>query len=1097
MNGTKSPDQSTAEAGDSGRDEIVVRPNSSHHNDDTNAAGRTGSDDNPDEPPGKDPEQPQDTAAVNGVDDNASEAETLIDSPVKKKQLAEKQMEHGVKVERKMSRIGGLPVPLTDEEDTSAAVSPAASTLISVEKDTSTADATVNADQDAAVEDDEGSESLSSPGSSGSEADSRGSSVERAASEVPGQSRNEDHSPNTRKRKHRASSVSLPNKRPSLDAPKIRRRGPHSEDTPGRSEQSLSPELRTHRRAASTQSAFADGGLDSNSRKRRYNTQQPRKESKTSRATWEESDASSEATSHGHLDFRRPQRGIGRSTSTPGRPAGREHKRHVNKYGFTRLAEACEDGDLDLVKEWRKKDPEQLELAEFAGNKPLQIAALNGNVEVVDYLIDQGCQIDCANVDKDTPLIDAAENGHVDVVHSLLKAGVDPLRQNLKGQQALDVVTDDTDNVAGIRAALRKAIDEWNSNGAKQKREEEEENRHRAGPSKELHFMARSYENLLKLVQNNDRNGVKEFLDARVPVDNTIIAAAAKTGDNYLVNMLLAEMSDKKAAQKPERPMLSVLGTSHFDMVRSLTELENFNPLFRNRQGKTWPDIANERHGPNWRQELELLQRLYDQRAALKERRSSSPVTKRDSNQRRFAQATADDESDDSDEAEAPRRKNGGRRLMSKKAMRANGRGNSDSSSADESDSELANTKSPLEDGAMGPPESPGLTRTSTRSRTKSVSIPAPESSPRTRRRSLSFRGTADKPLPTVDETAEEKQAADERKAAEKKAEEEAERLGTIRKAEEAAAAERAAKEAAEEQARKAEEERKADEARRAEETRKAEEARKAEEDRIHSEREKAEAKRAHEDEVLASLPVMVSNVLRPSSDPTRPTDLSLILKHFTPLRVVQHESDDMDMDMDQKGIDSSSWVLNVQSAPFLGPRGLELMLQSAGAGYEGSLAEQWTTKDLASNEMDAVVSVLSYLAQDSSGELPPAPVDQDGMSMLTWEEELQRAQDHENARLATKRRLREGKAKLRYVRLGDVMRHLCPAAKKALLPVHFDRLRGKRQHGKYHDDSFVRALSNGIKQISGPRAYMNGEMVDIETTSWTGVTNCRTVHQK
>ena len=80
----------------------------------------------------------------------------------------------------------------------------------------------------------------------------------------------------------------------------------------------------------------------------------------------------------------------------------------------------------------------------------------------------------------------------------------------------------DTDNVAEIRASLRAAIERWSSDDAKQRREEEEEHRYRAGPSKELHFMARSYENLMRLVTLNDRNSVREFLDARVPVDNAV-----------------------------------------------------------------------------------------------------------------------------------------------------------------------------------------------------------------------------------------------------------------------------------------------------------------------------------------------------------------------------------------------------------------------------------------------------------------------------------------------------------------------------------------------------------------------------------------------
>jgi hypothetical protein len=135
-------------------------------------------------------------------------------------------------------------------------------------------------------------------------------------------------------------------------------------------------------------------------------------------------------------------------------------KRHVTKYGYTRLAEACETGDLNAAREWLEKDPDQLEIADFAGNKPLQIAALHGHVKLVDYLLDDGCEAHCANLDGDTPLIDAAENGHLEVVRLLLDAAVDPLQRNLEGKQALDVVTDEIDDASSIRDAIQQQIDQ-------------------------------------------------------------------------------------------------------------------------------------------------------------------------------------------------------------------------------------------------------------------------------------------------------------------------------------------------------------------------------------------------------------------------------------------------------------------------------------------------------------------------------------------------------------------------------------------------------------------------------------------------------------
>lgn len=1047
--------------------------------------------------------------ATNGGDEDAnSEAETLIDSPVKKKE-AEKQ-KAVVKPEKPAkSRIGSLPVPGDDDDDDAdSASSPMESTEMSIGKATSSGDVH---DQDVEMMD-EGSgkdadgsdDSLSSVRSSPDNAPSR----ETSRSPTPTFSERADfarnatsNSPNPKKRKHRASSVTLPNKRQSMDPPKRTLRGIHSEDNVGRAGRSPSPRPSGHRRAVSTQSAL-DGTADANGRKRRsgqFSVRDPKL------SKWEESDASSETTSRGQDENKRPQRGIGRSTSTPGRPVPREHKRHVNKYGFTRFAEACEAGDLDLVKQWREKDPDQLELAEFAGNKPLQIAALNGNAEVVEYLIDQGCQIDCANVDRDTPLIDAAENGHLEVVNLLLSAGVDPLRQNLKGQQALDVITDDEDDASAIRAALHAAIDRWSSTEARKRREEEEEQRHRFGPSKELQFMARTYENMVQLVQNNDRNGVREFLDSRVPVDNALLGVAAKTGDLYLVNMLAAEMTEKKARSKPEKPMLCVLGTSHFDMVTSLTELDHFDPLWQNRQGRTWAQQAEDKQGPHWKQEKELLQRLYDQRVGAggtaKGRGSSSPVTKRENGKRRLHVLQQTNDDSDDDQETAPRRKNG-RRLMSRKDIRAAGGGkNTLSDSSDEYEEEenstsdsapalgsgssrvlgRASTEREVGDASMSmkPPESPNSRRQQGgRLRSKSTSSHNSETTaPQQqllRRRSSSLRGSLQEGavLPTVEEKASDEseeatgaQKVDrQREEEERMAREEAQRLEAKRKEEADAAAE--VERAKEAQARiKAEEDRKAadlrkveeererqlerarlaEEAMKAEQVRRAEQAQKAEEERKEEEArrveqanraeeerrreiELAEAKKQHSDLVLAALPPFLADILRLPRDAAAPLDE--ILRYFaSPFHIFASEADE----------GQELWVSNLQAAPLLGGKGLELFLRDRAPGFEGSLADLCTTQEIRRRDLMFLDPVIMNMPNE--GTTPDEFYDEAGNNTQTFSEQDEMAAK----RLAHYHRYRDALAPgpsggepavLRRVKLEDFLSRLPEEVKEAEVTV-------------------------------------------------------------
>jgi hypothetical protein len=1046
----------------------------------------------------------------NGDEEANSEAETVLTSPVKKRE-AEKRVS-AIKQERaEQPEISAQHATDDDDDEADAPGSPDDSAVpVAAASPNKTASQDLHGDERGGIRE-QSSESLSDVGpthSDGSDHSSPASSKSRARSERPGSRINSKDSLNPRKRKHRASSVNLPNKRPSMDVAKRRLRDLHSEGANGHgaTARSPSPNRKLHRRAASTQSAVYDGASEVHGvRKRRAVTQFPVGEGKPTKATWEESSVSSETTSHGHGEVPTRRRGIGRSTSTPGRPAGREHKRHINKYGFTKLAEACEDGDLELVKEWREKDPDQLEIEEFAKNTPLQIASLNGNSEVVEYLIDQGCRVDCANVDKDTPLIDAAENGHADVVDILLNAGVDPLRQNLKGQQALDVVTDETQHAAEIRASLRRAMEKWDSVDARKRREHEEEKRFSGRPSEALHFMARTYENLHKLVVNNDRNSVREFLDAHVPVDNNIIAAAARTGDSYLINMLLAEMSEKKAFQKPEKPLLSVLGTSHLETVKSLTELDQFNPLWTNRQGKTWPEIADERRGPMWVQESELLHRLYNEARKKADRQSSSPVTKREEVKRRPPPQSGDLTTEKS----PPKRKNG-KRLMSRREMRAaSGKPFSDSSE-DDSSSETAKEA----DDGMKPPESPNTKRGPGRPRTKSAST-QPSTSPleagRTRRRSSSVREKAEPSLPIVDEQMEDVDDAVDNKSAdaddnkmdveketgvevEAKAKQEEEddarrKEADAKKKEEADAKARED----EESARKAEAERVAKEKRQteleAEEQRQAEETRKAEEQRRKLERELSEAKSKHRSDLASTLPDALSRFLSPGLDAatekSRLENEALML--FTPLQALPG-LEVLPFDSQQHKTQTELFVLNVQAAPLLGKTGLDLLLRPDAPGYEKSIAHEWTTLPLSDDEKDCVRAILpSHLLSTNPMDEDQTPAEEG----LSFQAELERMSRQ-------MRKVQEAQAKfdaadivLRWVKLQDVLDTLHPALQGTNIEVRTD-FRRPEDHARILKDIRAKGTTGFFDNVCGwwKQGALTKEVV-------VGRTEVRVTHEK
>ncbi|KAI4726907.1 ankyrin [Aureobasidium sp. EXF-10728] len=667
-------------------------------------------------------------------------------------------------------------------------------------------------------------------------------------------------------------------------------------------ERASNPRKRKHtdddqprRKRRSSQDHSSSPQLPGVARQRRAATHFPVRETMLPRNVWD-SDTSSE-TSHQYPKSRLT-RNTSRAVSTPGRPMGLA-KRHVNKYGFTRLAEACENGDLDGVKEWREKDPEQLEQREFAGNTPLQVASLNGYPEIVSYLLEQGCNPHCANADKDTPLIDAVENGHLDVVQILLKAGINPLHCNLKGQQALDVITKETDNATEIRAVLREAIEDWNKNGRSEQTYNVEEPALRPGPKQGLQFLARTYENLLKLVSENDRTAVQEFLDARVPVDNNVVAAAAKTGDLYLVNMLLAEMTPKKARQRADRPMLSVIGTSHFDMVKALTELDQFEPTWRSKSSNlTWYEIAESKQGPKWREEKALLQKLYE-KAENARKLSSSPVARREPTKKRRRSVERHNDSDvEMEDADSPERARSRRRLVSKKDMRTESR--------QRSSSELSDVAPPRRHGerlsdqnSLKPPGPRKVGRPRKHSNSH-LSEPQPK-----RHRSSSM----------IEPTEEDHHAYDSEDDAQHEDDDDIKMEEPDREAAEAEATRKADLNA------KADAQKLADKLRQDEQVRKEEEAarrkeaeRKAEEIRQQHERKLAEDRRVERERKIQALPSALAHII--SLTDTRGKERqTYIQRHFLPVQVVKRAELG---DLPEEGKADDLWMLNYQAAAIL-----------------------------------------------------------------------------------------------------------------------------------------------------------------------------------
>lgn len=392
---------------------------------------------------------------------------------------------------------------------------------------------------------------------------------------------------------------------------------------------SNSPPPRMHRRSISTQlqsgTAFAQ-------RRRRNNNDY-------------DSDSSSGS------DSPRPRNSKLRSLATPSNNESHAspakvgvHKKHLDAHGQTLLARACARGEYDGAKQRLKERPEDLNVADYAGNTPLQIAAINGCEDIVKLLIDAGCNLDCVNFDKETPLLDAVDNGHLGVVKLLLAAGVNPRKANVNGEEPIDRVTEETENGEEIRAALiaakknvgdkRPTSEDHHSNNEKDSHGADSPRNSPAATlansrrgtnvrstktRNDLLYMPLDDKTLRQAAGRGDEETVARILQVKEGFDDPESMVAAARGGHDLVIQLLLGLGGANADPAPvsglapefATPMLAAIGQENINVVKLLLEQQGFDPT-RRFKGETYYEIARRRQGTNWKDEEHLLKNSYD-----------------------------------------------------------------------------------------------------------------------------------------------------------------------------------------------------------------------------------------------------------------------------------------------------------------------------------------------------------------------------------------------------------------------------------------------------------------------------------------------------
>ncbi|KAF2075570.1 hypothetical protein CYY_003113 [Polysphondylium violaceum] len=89
------------------------------------------------------------------------------------------------------------------------------------------------------------------------------------------------------------------------------------------------------------------------------------------------------------------------------------------------LHEAVINGDFKTVKEMIDSGKYNLEEEDFGGLHPLHFAARMGNIQIGEYLLDKGANINAENNFGSTPLHEAVRRGEVEFVKFLISRKVD------------------------------------------------------------------------------------------------------------------------------------------------------------------------------------------------------------------------------------------------------------------------------------------------------------------------------------------------------------------------------------------------------------------------------------------------------------------------------------------------------------------------------------------------------------------------------------------------------------------------------------------------------------------------------------------------
>jgi len=116
-----------------------------------------------------------------------------------------------------------------------------------------------------------------------------------------------------------------------------------------------------------------------------------------------------------------------------------KQKISADKKNQESLCYASSCGNLELVKDLVKKGEEVNQINELS-ETPLLLACKGGHLNVVEFLVESGADVDQAETENGVrPIHVAAEKGYFDIVKFLVKSGVSVLGGDYEGTVAVDL----------------------------------------------------------------------------------------------------------------------------------------------------------------------------------------------------------------------------------------------------------------------------------------------------------------------------------------------------------------------------------------------------------------------------------------------------------------------------------------------------------------------------------------------------------------------------------------------------------------------------------------------------------------------------------